>query len=339
MDQLAKLEIMVEQAGLPELLQKGSFEIVTRRANGKMLPFVNASLPNDPVKAQQAMQQLLGNTGSCGLEEVRGAMRAASASFKSLTSTCKNMSVQVDQIYKMVNSVQSLSYLNVGLGLANIAVNVAGFAMVSAKLNALSAEVQRLSSRLNQIVCLMKHEIIGKFQKLTMLYNQMSAKLESNESIDLDDLEKLIIEMRAFISEMVMNLNEQALQEEVLLEIVYTLIPAYTSLLCEFVKTYYFIKQTNSPNYPMFLNLFDELENSRFRQHLFDYYMLDKKLHNLDVIDILNAQSLLGINGRVQVEDELSLVRILETEKKYTTFEGTVNQYAKEQVKAAVAAA
>jgi hypothetical protein len=172
-----------------------------------------------------------------------------------------------------------------------------------------------------------------------MLYNQMSGKLEANDQINLDELEKLLISMKAFLSAMVRNMNERALQEEVLLEIVYTMIPAYTSLLCEFVKSYYFVKQSNSPNYPMFLAIYDELESSQFRESMFDYYMLDKKMKNLDVIDILNAQALLGINGRVQVEDELELVQMLGTEEKYVEFDHKINEYVKEQVQVAASAA
>ena len=332
MEQYAMIQMLVEQAAVPALRQKETCEIVLRQANAKYQPFIKAILGGN---GEKAVDKIFGETKAFDLVDVRSALRNTNRDIKSLSLTCKNMSVQVDQIYKSVKSVQSLAYLNTGLGLANIAVNVAGFVMVSNKLNILSSEVQRMSSRLNQVVTLMKHEIIGKFQRLTMLYNQMAAKLDSNEQIDLDELERLIIEMRSFLSEMVLNLNEKALQEEVLLEIVYTLIPAYTSLLCEFVKSYYFMKQNNSPNYQMFLNLYNELEESHFRQCLFDYYMLNKKLNNIDVIDILNAQSLIGINGRVQVEDQLSLVQVLGTVNKLNEFECQVDAFVKEQVQQA----
>lgn len=249
------------------------------------------------------------------------------------------MSVQVDQIFNTVNCVQTLSYLNTGLALANLAATVAGFAIVSDKLNKLSLEVQRLSSRINQITSILKQDIIGKYQELTMLYNQMTAKLAANEHINLDELERLLINMKAFLSTMVMNLNEKALQEDILLEIIYTMVPAYTSLLSEFVKTYYFAKQTNSPNYTIFLGLYDELENAWFKQQIFDYYLLDKRLPSLDVVDIINAQSLLGINGRVQVEDELDLVRMLGTKENYCNFENRIDEYVKAQVQMASAVA
>ncbi|MBQ3802718.1 MAG: hypothetical protein II845_03380 [Oscillospiraceae bacterium] len=339
MDQLVKLEMLVNQADVPQLLKQDVLKIVTRRTNGQILPYIDARFPGDMQKAQEVAQQVLGAGSIFNLEEVRGALRSAGRNLKSLNTTCKNMSVQVDQIFKAVNSVQNLAYLNAGLSLANIAVNVAGFALISAKLNSLSAEVRSLSGRVNQIANILKNERISEFQKLTMRYNQMSGKLEANEQIDLNELENLIIEMRAFISEMVRNLNEEALQEDIILEIVFTMIPAYTSLLCEFVKMYYFVKQSEAPNYTMFLSLYDELEDSDVKQRMFDYYMLEKKLKNLDVIDVMNAQSLLGINGRVQVEDELDLVRIMETEEKYSEFSRHVDEYVKEQMQAVASAA
>lgn len=66
--------------------------------------------------------------------------------------------------------------------------------------------------------------------------------------------------------------------------------------------------------------------------------LTEKKLPNLEVIDILNAQSLLGINGRVQVEDQLNLVRFFETEEKLNQFEKDVDNLVKAQVQVAAAA-
>ena len=337
MDQLTTIQMLVERQAIPKLLKNEVLEIVTRNAGAKYKPFIKAYFPEGGERASELTRQLLGDSTSYNLEEVRGAMRAVQHNLNTISKKSKNMSIQVNQIYNAVNSVQKLAYLNTGLSLVNIGVSVAGFAMISNKLNILGVEVQRLSQRLNQITVILKNNIISRFQTLIMLYNQTSSKLSKNEEIDLDSLEKQIIDMRSFLSEMVRDLNEQALQEEVLLEIIYTLVPAYTALLCEFVKLYYFEHSENTSNYTMFLTLYDELENSEFRKHLFDYYMLDKKLPNLDVVDILNAQSLLGINGRVQVEDELNLVRIFETEEKYNQFDKEIDDLIKAKVQVAAA--
>ena len=338
MDQLTTIQMLVDRQDIPQLLKNQVLEIVTRNAKAKYRPFIKAYFPEGGQRAMEVSRQLFEDSSSYDLEDVRRSVRLARRDLRAISDNCKTLSLQVDQIYNSVKSVQALSYLNVGLSLANVGVSVAGFVMISNKLSALNMEVQRLSQRLNQISSIMKNNIIARFQTLTMLYNQMSGKLNKNEQIDLDALEKLIIDMRSFLSEMVRNLNEQTLQEEVLLEIVYTLVPAYTALLCEFEKSFYFTHQENSPNYNMFLALFDELESADFRNHLFDYYMLDKKFPNLDVIDILNAQSLLGINGRVQVEDELCLVRIFETEEKLKQFNKDVDNFVIAQVQVAATA-
>ena len=338
MDQFTTIQMLVDRQAIPQLMKHQALEIVTRDAKAKYAPFIKAYFPEGGERTSALIQQLFGDSASYNLEDVRGTMRMVRHDLNSISKSCKNMSFQVDHIFNTVKSVQALSYLNVGLSLVNVGVSVAGFAMISRKLNVLSSEVQRMSQRLNQITAILKNNIISRFQTLTMLYNQMSAKLSKNETIDLDVLEKLIIDMRSFLSEMVRNLNEKTLQEEILLEIVYTLVPAYTALLSEFVKLYYFEHAENAPNYTMFLSLYDELEGSDFRKHLFDYYMLDRKLPNLDVIDILNTQSLLGINGRVQVEDELNLVRIFETEKKYNHFNKELDDLIRAQVQVASAA-
>lgn len=337
MSQLTMVQMLVENQALPLPMNEQVVEIVTRNAEAKFNPFIKAYFPEGGEKASLLAKQLWGNGAAFQLVEVRGAMNSVHRDLRSISKDCKNMSLQVDQIFKTVSSVQSLAYLNTGLSLVNVGVSVAGFAMISGKLNTLSVEVQRISCQLNQITAIIKNNFISQFQTLTMLYNQMSGKLSRNEKIDLDAMEKLLIDMRAFLSEMVRDLNEQALQEEILLEIIYTLIPAYTALLCEFVKLHYFKHLDNSPNYTMFLALYDELESADFRKHLFDYYMLDRKLPNIDVIDILNAQSLLGINGRVHVEDELGLVRIFETEEKYNQFEKELDNLVIAQIQIAAA--
>ena len=138
--------------------------------------------------------------------------------------------------------------------------------------------------------------------------------------------------MRAFVSEMLRDLSDEVFEKEVILEIINTLMPAYTILFCEYLDRYYFEKQKEPANYDMFISLYDELVESDFVQKLEDYYFLDMKMHNIDVIDIINAQMLLGLNGRVQVEDQLEILKTLKTEENVKEFERDLDNYVREEI-------
>lgn len=98
---------------------------------------------------------------------------------------------------------------------------------------------------------------------------------------------------------MVRNLRDSVFEKELTLKIIYSLLPAYTQLLNEFTKRYYFQNQCLPANYEMFMGMYNELEDSDYRNELRDYYYLEKKLHSREILDILNAQTLVELNGRV----------------------------------------
>ena len=57
MDHYSELKILVDTAGIPEMLKHNAFEIATRQADGRLMPFINATFPNDTSKAQQVAEK------------------------------------------------------------------------------------------------------------------------------------------------------------------------------------------------------------------------------------------------------------------------------------------
>ena len=115
--------------------------------------------------------------------------------------------------------------------------------------------------------------------------------------------------------------------------------PGYTMLLGEFLKLYYFVYQDSPNNYDMFMSIYDELDDKTIRNTIFDYYMLDQKKPNIEVIDILNTQFLLGVAGKVQVETEMELVRPLKTSERFEEFEREVDEAIQSQIAQVLATA
>ena len=346
MEEYVELKMLFEKSFADELLQKGMAEIVPRRADAKYRSFVKSQVlgkvvPGEEIPqrvAKAAMQLSIPETSN--MENVRGALRVFEKGIgnqvNALTTTTKNMALNVDRIYQLTSSVKSLSYLNTGISLANLAVNVAGFLVMNGKINALNSEVQLVANYLSKTANVQKNGKISTCQKLIMRFNSMSAKIQSGDVIDLDVLEYLIIDMRAYISEMVLNLHDEALGTELVLKIIYSLLPAYTLLFGEFTKLYYYEKHCLPANYDMFLNLYDELEGVNFRGKLHDYYFIDQKMHSQDVLDILNAHTLLGLNGKVQIEDQTALLQILKTRDRVEQFDKgldtLVHSWVKERI-------
>ena len=338
MDNMVTLEMLVDKAIAGEMREKGLAEIALRRADAKFKAMIKCKILGTPAEGEIIPDKVVSTAMNLhtqnvsGLDMVRNILYSLENGTRMFTSTTKNMAMQVDEIYRLTDSVRNISYLNTGLSLANTAVDVAGFIIVTEKLNVLNTEVQVVANKISKIVNVQKNEKIATCQKLIMQCNAMVTKIKDNEMIDLDKLQELLIDMRAFISEMIMNLHDEALGESLVLRMVYTLTPAYTTLFNEFLCRYYFQKNSVPMNYEMFLSLYKELESENFVRRLQDYYFLKKKLHGAEVVDVINAQILLGLNGMVQIEEQLSVLKALGTREKVLLFEEGLSCYAKKRM-------
>lgn len=343
MEDMVTLEMLVEKSIADEISQKGLAEIALRRADAKFKAMVKCRLLDHTVLEDGIPQRIVSSAMQLDIpniydkESVRGAIRSLENKFGNqiyeLSSTTKNMAIQVDGIYQLTNSVRSLSYLNTGLSLANMAVDVAGFAVVNEKLNTLNSEVHYMVNQVNRVINIQKNNKIAMCQKLIMRFNSVSSKIQNFDEINLDNLELLIMDMRGFISEMIMDLQDEALGTELVLKIIFSLLPTYTLLFNEFIKRYYFEKHKLPANYGMFLKLYDEVENANFRDKLVEYFFIKEKKHSQDVIDLLNAQTLLSLNGKVQIEDQALLLQMLGTKETVEAFDKRLNGYVKSQIR------
>ena len=342
MDNMVVLEMLMDKKIADEVMEKGLAEIALRRADAKFKTMIKCKVLGTSIEGENIPEKLVSEAMQLSINKnmdlaaVKNTLYSLEKGTGVLTTTAKDIANQVDGIYQQVNSVMNISYLNTGIVLANTAVDVIGFIVVTEKLNTLNAEVQIVKNEINKITNLQKNEKIGICQNLIMRCNAMITKIKDDEEIDLDKLQDLLIDMRSFISEMVMNLQDQSLGETLVLKIVYTLIPAYTALFYEFLKRYYFQKNSIPVNYEMFFSLYTELKNENFIQKLQDYYYLHEKLHVADVLDILNAQVLIGLNGMIQIEDQLAILKAFETKEKVLLFEDCIDHYAEKRIKDAI---
>ncbi len=329
MDNYVPIEVLMDKAMADEISAKGLAEIALRRTDAKFramvkCPVAGGLVSNNDLIGQVTSTALQLKKNNANIIEVRGMIRGLEGGIRKneiqlnqLTSLAKTMASQVDGIYAASNVIQNLSYLNVGLSLANMAVNIVGFSMIRRKINELNIEIQSLALKVDQIINLEKNSKISICQKLIMRFNSMLAKIQDGDYINLDSLDQLIMEMRAFINEMIMNMYDRALDTELILKMVFTLMPAYTLLLRELIFRYYYKKGKLPPNYEIYLSIYDILTSNQIRTWMEDYYFLEQGNSGLEVLDILNAQILLVINSRVTIEDEVDLLHNCENKKEY----------------------
>lgn len=120
---------------------------------------------------------------------------------------------------------------------------------------------------------------------------------------------------------MLSNLSNNAIGIEVLLNMIYTLLPSYAIMLSYYFREYFFKKKKRHLNYDIYLSLFDKIMEVSLDKRLSDYYFLDKHYSLIDAANITEAQLLLSLNAKVLIEDQQVLLEKLETKDKFSAFE------------------
>ena len=239
----------------------------------------------------------------------------------------KDISFDIGSLAKSMNIQNACSFVEIGLSCVNLAATVVGFIVISHQLNDLSADVKQVLHTVEKIANVQKNNLLSEYQKLIMRFNSMSSKIGRNEPVSMDELETLIIDMRAYISEMVMNLTDDAMETEIVLKVINALLPAYTQLFHEFMKRYFYEKESLPANYNMFLDLYREMDSEKFRKIIEEYLFVTEGRHNMEVLELTNIQMLIGVNHRTQIEDEAELLKTLGTRAAVEEYDRRVEAY------------
>ncbi len=352
MSEYVTVQMVIEKTMADELNKKGIAEIVFRQASAKYKNFVKCKILDNPTVSNEVAERIHSSSLQVLSQDVKNLKdtRAVVLSYeknikhgiKALTTITKKVTTQLDLVYRESKAIKNLSYIGVGLSLTNIAVDMAGFTIVINKLNDLNSRLQGLSDQIGSIANIQKNDKIAECQRLIMRFNSLADKIKDEEDVSLDDIEALIVDMKAYLSEMIHNLSDKALKTELVLEIINILLPAYTILYKALLDKFYLEKGKLPANTEIFNQLYDELENSQIREQLkeyfYDRYFIEEKMRSEDVFDIINAQILIEISGRAQIDDEITLIKLLKTReglRKYKErLEELVQTLAKENISA-----
>ncbi|SCY81112.1 hypothetical protein SAMN02910292_03030 [Lachnospiraceae bacterium XBB2008] len=308
---------------IARLLENQSYaELVFRESNRRFDFFSKAVVTN--TSSNVASDSLINSVESLSAKNMRSIFNkldngidTISTRLNSVDSATKMMAINVDKLIKQTRATNVLSFLGVGLSLVNIGVDIIGFKMVSEKLNELSAELKDVKAAVAQLYNATVSEKLSDCEKLIMRFNAISDHIQNGEVMDLNDLQNLLIDMNGYLSEMMRDLVNKVFDLEDILQIILRILPAYSILLSEFVKRYYFKYSVRPNNYDTFLNMYSEFFQQTISDTLMDHLLLQQKTSYMDAMDTINIIKLLALNERTKVEDQINLAEALQTEEAF----------------------
>lgn len=337
---MVEIKMFVDSAVAADIKKKNFVEVVTRRANGRYKAFTKYQLSSIKNISEDKASELLNcvmnasKKNKTDMPSIRTMLsdmkKDMGFQFANLTDLTKNLSVDVDKIFSATKALKGLSYLNVGLSLANIAVDIAGFVIINKKLNELDGKVQALSDKMSDIEIVRN---VREYRDLIYTYNSFMEDISLKKEIDLKKFDEFVKDLTGYLNQILDYFEKQILDIEVLLTILNALLPAYTLAVCEYIDRYYFANNKVPANFDLYTNLFDRLGSKEFIDLLEDYFFFDKKLNTIDTMDAISAEVLLGINGRVQIEDQVAILEELKTRDKIEELDKLLEKYAEEQFK------
>ncbi len=303
-------------------------ELVFRRADKKFQQFVKAKIvdSNPPEEAaKQIMQAAVKVQDSfkknkAAIHKVVNKINLAAKKLDLMDMNLDKISVNLDSIMNSMGDLENLAFVQIALSVINIAVDVAGFIIIAQKMNGLSNQLDQIAAALGDLKDISVENMRSDCEKLSLDYNSFVDKIQNKDAIKLDELEEYLKRSKPFISKLVRLLEKKAVDTEVLLNMIFTLLPAYTSILSIFLKAYYTEKHSTPSNYENFLDVYQDINSPEFRNSVQDYYLLEKGFNYSAVIDILNVQLYTVFSERLELEDELTLLEIF-GDKEYAAFE------------------
>lgn len=328
-------------ANAAKVMNKDGFmEIVLRDNKRRYSEFVKVSLSKSGEKAKEA-EQIVNKIFSKGngigsvrasLDGLTRNMGNMSASLASISENTKNMAASVDSLSKGMSALSAVSYINMALSVVNIGIDVAGFVIVTQKLNALAKEINSIANAIGDMKNFNKNELVSEYDKMHMQYNSIAEKLKNNDTVNLDDIESLLIDMKAYLSKLTGNISDETLNIEVFVSLISALLPAYTALLVEYLKLYYFDKKSIPVNYENYISVFESILSDEIKEKLIDHYFLNDKMNLQDSIDVTNLFLLIVINEGSQVEDQVELLKACDNKEDYLAIDYELEMLARKMV-------
>lgn len=323
MEKTAILNLIVDESLASEIEKKGLAEIVTRRTNAQFSTFTKCIIARCDEKvvdkvssySNQLLQKNSMYSVSTGelnsiLNSIDKGILKSHGRISDISNQLKDLSTSVDSLHIDTNALMKSTHLLTGINLANLAVNVSGFVIIGYKMNELQVAINRNTQLIMDLKVIEQNKLISRFESLIHRYNSFADKIKRSESINYDSLDNLLSDMHTFCGGLINNIVLKTMDTDLLLKLLFSMIPAYTCLFSEYLIISKYEKGMIPTNYESYLSIYDRLISPQLCDVLHDFYYFDLNYSNRDTIINQNIQNLLVINNLTEL---LDLVKMIET--------------------------
>ncbi len=348
MSDYVEITIKVPKGKAKYLENNKIFEIVLRDAKKRYMPFVDCLIVNNPHLDADKIYKVLQPTPLKGVKKqdiertihlartIGRHVQVSDGTGKSVSQEMSGLVPRFEQILRLSN-VKNLKSLNAGLTALNLAVTVTGFMVIGNKLNDMEKDMRKL----DQLKDIELDKIHSTFHHLAMRFNSLSAKRRDRDEVDRDTLEEYLRDTNAFIRDRLMRAVQKGTFDkettEQLLAMIWTLLPSYTLILCDFERSYYFEKHRIHDNHKTYMNLYEELQSEAFTARVHDHMFLEQKMHAEDALIAVTLQKILVNEQLIAVHDQMTLAQETGTEEEYMILDDIISEsvrdYAQELVR------
>lgn len=348
MDELVDLMIQVSKTEAEKLKKDGIFEAVLRDAKKRYKPFIKAVIQDTDLSKAENAEKLFYEVGKeldLKADKVINTMKNIdkhivfqNGKLNSISGQLLQMAPKFDDVFKNMNVIKSLECMNVALNALNLGATIVGFVIISQKINEVDKKLQAVEVKIDKLGNYHKNELSAEYHELAMRFNSITNKMKNKETIDFDSLEDLLIDMNKFLKDKaIKNIEDRAIDPDLLLSMVNTLLPSYTILLKLYLTEHYLAFERMPDNCSSFLGIYQDLKEEKFIESVHDYFFLDKELSGYDSLMAVTIEQVLVNDELIQIFDRISIVKAVGSKAEYEKLDSllntTVKEYALEMAK------
>ena len=326
-----------------KLLDKKTAEIVTRWLGAKFEAFTKCpisladSSKEETVRSmmESIRQRTINNVGIGKLNRILETIeKNTSSSVKSLSLLSSDMKTALSQLGNMKASFKSFSkleYIDIAVNLVNLGVTVYGILYINNRLNEVQTKLDHLSSEVSQIKNLLASELQADFHRICLNFGTMTTRIKDNDAVTRQEIEQLLTEMRVFIQRIMRDFSSGA-AADIALNMIFTLLSAFTALLCYYAKDYYFDKKRLPEHIKSFNDVYTELMDEHFIRKIEDYLVLHQGIGIVQMGEAITAQKLCILNCMLQYEDQIERLKMVATEEEYNEIEKALDDQVRKEI-------
>ncbi len=341
---MTDLVITVPKDLADKLLQKGYLEAVVRQVSQKFKEFHKCTVSVadqtqteitkilNEIMDRQKMSDINISQMNKILKSVNRNTADSVKKLSLLTNEMKMALSHIDNLSNTLKSISQLSYLNIAVSLVNLGVTVYGFMYIKDSLNTVQTKLDHVSMEVSQIKSLMTNELQADFHRLCLNFGTMTTRIKDDDVVSRQEVEALLTEMRVFLQRIIRNFTSGA-AADIALDMIFSLLSAFTSLLCYYARNYYFDKKRLPDHITVFSDIYNELLDEQFLLQVEDYLILNKGMSVIQMDEAIKAQELCVLNCMLQYDDQLQLLSIAETKENYTVLEKVFDAQAGAEVR------